>query len=68
MKKCGSTLDSFYEVVVIGGGISGIAAGCQLKRKLHLNNFKIFERSDGIGVRSISTLFAIFQRGANIGI
>ncbi|KAL9128333.1 MAG: hypothetical protein Q9217_002962 [Psora testacea] len=36
-------------VVIVGAGVSGIAVGCLLKRKLGLSNFKIFDRQGGIG-------------------
>ena len=39
----------FYPVVIVGAGPSGIAFGCQLKRKLQIDDFRIFERQTGIG-------------------
>ena len=36
-------------VVILGAGESGIAAGCLLKRKLGLSEFKIFDRQGGVG-------------------
>ncbi|KAL3474863.1 hypothetical protein BJX99DRAFT_171327 [Aspergillus californicus] len=38
-----------YDVIIIGAGISGIAMACQLKEKLNLSRFIIFEKQDGIG-------------------
>jgi cation diffusion facilitator CzcD-associated flavoprotein CzcO len=36
-------------VVIIGAGASGIAMGCELKRKLGFHDFRIFDRQSGIG-------------------
>lgn len=44
----------YFPVIIIGAGLSGIAAGCQLKTKLGLGRFRIYDRNDGIGVRSHS--------------
>jgi hypothetical protein len=41
---------TFYPVVIIGAGISGIAAGHHLKEKLGFNRFQIFDKLGGIGV------------------
>lgn len=38
-----------FPVVILGAGESGIAAGCLLKKKLGLSDFKIFDRQGGIG-------------------
>ncbi|KAK6853422.1 FAD/NAD(P)-binding domain-containing protein [Apiospora arundinis] len=38
-----------YPVVIVGAGISGIAMACQLKQKLGLSDFIIFDRHGGIG-------------------
>ncbi|PGH00651.1 hypothetical protein AJ80_09141 [Polytolypa hystricis UAMH7299] len=38
-----------FPVVILGAGESGIAAGCLLKRKLGLSDFRIFDRQGGIG-------------------
>ncbi|ERF71152.1 hypothetical protein EPUS_05981 [Endocarpon pusillum Z07020] len=40
---------TYYPVVVIGAGESGIAMGCQLRSKLGFDQFRIFERKSGIG-------------------
>ena len=40
---------TYYPVIVVGAGESGIAMGCRLKEKLGFNQFKIFERQTGIG-------------------
>ncbi|APA10779.1 hypothetical protein sscle_07g055490 [Sclerotinia sclerotiorum 1980 UF-70] len=41
--------DSYYPIVIIGAGPSGIAMGCQLKLELHFDKFKIFDRQGGLG-------------------
>ncbi|UDD61923.1 hypothetical protein AFCA_009261 [Aspergillus flavus] len=40
---------TFYPVVVIGAGASGIAAGCRLKQKCGCDQFLVFDRQSGIG-------------------
>jgi cation diffusion facilitator CzcD-associated flavoprotein CzcO len=40
---------TYYPVVVIGAGESGIAMGCRLKEKLRFDQFRIFDRQSGIG-------------------
>lgn len=40
---------TYYPIVIIGAGPSGIAMGCQLKRKLHFDQFMIFDRQEGLG-------------------
>ncbi|EIT79059.1 putative flavoprotein [Aspergillus oryzae 100-8] len=40
---------TFYPVVVIGAGASGIAAGCRLKQKCGCDQFRVFDRQSGIG-------------------
>ncbi|CAI7636497.1 unnamed protein product [Penicillium bialowiezense] len=42
-------MDQSKEVIIIGGGISGLGMGIQLKRLLGHDNFTIFEKSDNIG-------------------
>ncbi|KAH6618430.1 putative dimethylaniline monooxygenase [Boeremia exigua] len=37
------------EVIIVGGGISGLGMAVQLKRMLGHDNFTIFEKSDNIG-------------------
>jgi ribulose 1,5-bisphosphate synthetase/thiazole synthase len=39
----------YFPVVIIGAGASGLAMGCQLKRKLGFDQFQIFERQSSIG-------------------
>ena len=39
-----------YPILIIGAGISGIAAGCQVKRTLGIKDFVIFDKNSGIGV------------------
>ncbi|KAJ9479928.1 L-ornithine N(5)-monooxygenase [Pseudozyma hubeiensis] len=41
--------DTEFEAVVIGAGPSGIAAACELKRRIGLTNIKIFERGAKFG-------------------
>ncbi|KAI9841320.1 MAG: hypothetical protein M1838_003615 [Thelocarpon superellum] len=45
------TYDSYtyYPVVIVGAGESGIAMGCQLKEQLGFDQFRIFDRQGGIG-------------------
>jgi NADPH-dependent glutamate synthase beta subunit-like oxidoreductase len=45
----GADRRSAISVVIIGAGAAGIAMGCQLKRKLGFNDFRIFDRQAGIG-------------------
>lgn len=45
-KQAAST---YYPVLVVGGGQSGIALGCRLREKLGFDQFRIFERQSGIG-------------------
>jgi hypothetical protein len=40
---------TYYPVLVIGAGESGIAMGCRLRQKLGFDQFRIFERKSGIG-------------------
>ena len=37
------------EVIIIGGGISGLGMAVQLKRLLGHDNFTIYEKSDNVG-------------------
>jgi cation diffusion facilitator CzcD-associated flavoprotein CzcO len=36
-------------VIIIGGGISGIAMACRLKREYNLDNYHIYDRQAGLG-------------------
>ncbi|KAF7865503.1 hypothetical protein EAF04_006477 [Stromatinia cepivora] len=47
----GRSPDSYYPIIIIGAGPSGISMGCQLKLKLHFDQFKIFDRQGGLGER-----------------
>lgn len=38
-----------FPVVILGAGVSGIAAGCLLKKKLRFSDFRILDRQGGIG-------------------
>ena len=40
---------TYYPVLIIGAGASGIAMGCRLKKKLGFDQFRMFERQSGIG-------------------
>lgn len=40
---------TYYPVLIIGAGESGIAMGCRLKEALGFDQFRIFERHAGIG-------------------
>lgn len=40
---------TFYPVLIIGAGESGIAMGRQLQQKLGFHDFRIFDRQSGIG-------------------
>ncbi len=40
---------TYYPILVVGAGESGIALGCRLKEKLGFDQFRIFERQSGIG-------------------
>lgn len=50
-RRCGYTADAytFYPVLIIGAGESGIATGCRLKEALGFDQFRIFDRQSGIG-------------------
>ncbi|KAJ5902026.1 hypothetical protein N7495_002554 [Penicillium taxi] len=37
------------QVIIVGGGVSGIAMACQLKNMLNLNDFCIYDRQKGLG-------------------
>jgi cation diffusion facilitator CzcD-associated flavoprotein CzcO len=45
----GESVYTYYPVVIIGAGESGIAMGCRLKEKLGCDQFRIFERQAGLG-------------------
>jgi len=40
---------TYYPVIIIGAGESGIAMGCRLKEVLGFDQFRIFDRQAGIG-------------------
>ena len=40
---------TYYPVLIVGAGESGIALGCRLKEKLGFDQFRIFERQSGVG-------------------
>ena len=40
---------TYYPVLIVGAGESGIALGCRLKEKLGFDQFRIVERQSGVG-------------------
>ncbi|TKA80407.1 hypothetical protein B0A49_01184 [Cryomyces minteri] len=40
---------TYYPVIIVGAGESGIAMGCRLKSELKFDQFRIFDRQAGIG-------------------
>ena len=41
---------TYYPVIVVGAGESGIAMGCQLRQQLgDFDQFRIFDRQSGLG-------------------
>lgn len=40
---------TYYPVVIVGAGASGIAMACQLKQQLGFDQFRVFDRQAGIG-------------------
>lgn len=40
---------TYYPVLIVGAGESGVAMGCRLKEVLGTDQFRIFERQSGIG-------------------
>ncbi|KAH8727489.1 hypothetical protein GQ44DRAFT_703298 [Phaeosphaeriaceae sp. PMI808] len=40
---------TYYPVIIVGAGASGIAMACQLKQQLGFDQFRIFDRQAGIG-------------------
>jgi len=45
----GQNAVTYYPVLIIGAGESGIATGCRLKQVLGFDQFRIFERRSGSG-------------------
>ena len=45
----GANGHTYYPVLIIGAGESGIAMGCNLKRTLGFDQFRIFERRSALG-------------------
>ena len=43
---------TYYPVLIVGAGESGIAMGCQLKEQLGFDQFRIFERGSGVSLTS----------------
>jgi cation diffusion facilitator CzcD-associated flavoprotein CzcO len=44
-----SDMFTYYPVLIIGAGESGIAMGCRLRADLDCDQFRIFERKSAIG-------------------
>lgn len=40
---------TYYPVIIVGAGESGIAMGCRLKEQLGFDQFRIFDRQAGMG-------------------
>ncbi len=40
---------TYYPILVVGAGESGIALGCRLKEVLGFDQFRIFDRQSGAG-------------------
>ena len=40
---------TYYPILVVGAGASGLATGARLKEKLGFDQFRIFERQSNIG-------------------
>ena len=40
---------TYYPVLIVGAGASGIAMACQLKQQLGFDQFRVFDRQAGIG-------------------
>ena len=45
----GKNKSTYYPVVIIGAGETGLALACQMKRKLGFDQFRIFDRQSRIG-------------------
>jgi len=45
----GKDAHTYYPVLIVGAGESGLAMGCRLKEALGTDQFRIFERQSGIG-------------------
>ena len=40
---------TYYPVLIVGAGESGIAMGCRMKEELGFDQFRIFDRQAGMG-------------------
>ena len=54
--------DVYFPVIIIGAGLSGLAAGCQLKEKLHFDQFRIFDLQPESGVRTSLSRDSVMHR------
>lgn len=48
-RRSGRNDQTYYPVLIVGAGISGVAMGCRLRQVLGFDQFRIFERRSGIG-------------------
>lgn len=40
---------TYYPIIIIGAGESGIALGCRLKEEFGFDQFRLFDRQSGLG-------------------
>ena len=40
---------TYYPILIVGAGETGIAMACQLRAKLGFDQFRVFDRQSGIG-------------------
>ena len=40
---------TYYPIIIVGAGESGIALACRLKEKLGFDQFRMFDRQSGLG-------------------
>jgi hypothetical protein len=48
---------TYFTVLVVGAGESGIAVGCSLKAKLGFSDFKILDGQSGVGGECLDVEF-----------
>lgn len=41
--------ETYTPVIVIGAGFSGLIVACQLQRKLHLDDYAVYDRAPDFG-------------------
>ena len=54
---------TYYPVLIVGAGESGIAMGCRLKEVLGFDQFHVVDRQSGIGGVSIIFSLLFFNPG-----